>query len=117
MGKDTSSAVVACSLQGDERPERSKRWERLTARAALEASETERGLRLTFRRAPAVEEELRQLASLERECCAFAAWSVSAASDRLVLEIDGDGEEAVVAVQAMFLEVRSSLAPATEERR
>jgi hypothetical protein len=115
MEKDASTAVVACSLQADERPERRRRWERLTAGAAVEASETERGLRLTVRRTRALEDELRQLASLERECCAFAAWSVSTADDRLVLEIGGDGEEAVAAVQTMFLEVRASLA-VNEER-
>ncbi|HET7855335.1 MAG TPA: hypothetical protein VFL41_02650 [Gaiellaceae bacterium] len=43
-----------------------------------------------------------ELAALERVCCAFADWSLSGDSDRLVLEVTGNTDEAVAAVQAMF---------------
>ena len=63
---------------------------------------TEHGLRLVFRCDPGVEDELHELAALERECCAFADWSVSASGETVVLEVDGSSVEAVAAVQAMF---------------
>jgi len=51
---------------------------------------------------PGVADELRSLAALERECCAFARWSVSASGRRLTLEVSGDSEEAVAAARALF---------------
>jgi hypothetical protein len=63
---------------------------------------TERGLRLVFRREAGVEDELRELAELERECCAFAGWTVRTYDERAVLEVTGANAQAVAAVQAMF---------------
>ena len=82
------------------------RWQRLGAHAAVEVVPNERGLRLAFRRDPGVEAELRELAALERECCAFADWTVSAADGSVVLEVSGASEEAIAAVQAMFGSMR-----------
>jgi hypothetical protein len=62
------------------------------------------GLRLSF---PArAEMELRELARLERDCCAFASWDVTRQGDRAVLEITAEGE-AVAAVQALFASSRT----------
>jgi hypothetical protein len=83
------------------------RWHQLGARASVEVASTEHGLRLVFRRDPGVEDELRELAALERECCAFAAWTVSAVDGSVVLEISGASDEAIAAVQAMFGSLRS----------
>jgi len=55
-----------------------------------------------------VEEELHELAALERECCAFADWTV----DGAVLEIRGYSDESAAAVRAMF----GSLTPAPTRR-
>ncbi len=99
MGDD---AVVACSLNRGELTERGKRWDGLAVQAFVERVPTERGLRLVFRRADRVEDELRELAELERECCAFAEWTVSAEGDRVVLDVGGLSDEAVAAVQALF---------------
>jgi len=101
VGSDQGSPV-ACTLGTGDRAQRAARWEALTARALQEASRTERGLRLVFGADPGVEDELRSLVALERECCAFAQWSVSAAGRRLTLEVGGDSEEAVAAAQALF---------------
>ncbi len=102
MSRSTDPAPVACSLGRDDLTQRQARWERLTARTAVERAPTDRGLRLVFGREPGVEEELRELAALERECCAFADWSVSESGGSVVLDVGGSSAGAVVAVQAMF---------------
>ena len=81
---------------------RAERWRELFARARPTVTQTPLGLRLAFAPAPGVEQELQELAALERVCCAFADWSVSAAGSEVVLEVAADGPEAVAAVHAMF---------------
>jgi hypothetical protein len=93
---------IACTLDNGQMSERRQRWHELAGRAFVERNETERGLRLVFRNDTGVEDELRELAGLERDCCAFASWAVSAADGRSVLEVKGTSDEAVAAVQAMF---------------
>lgn len=97
-----SPAPVACTLSQQDLKHRAGRWQALAQRADQQVSRTERGLRLTFSAGPGVVAELDELAGLERDCCAFASWSVTSAGDRLVLDISADDEVAVVAVQAMF---------------
>jgi hypothetical protein len=63
-------------------------------------------LRLLFRDGPDVEDELQQLATLERDCCAFADWSVRVRGEEVVLDITGASEEGIAAVQAMFTDLR-----------
>ena len=99
MGSD--QPAVACTLGTSDRAQRAARWEALAARALRQASRTERGLCLVFG-AAGVEDELRSLIALERECCGFARWSVSAAGRRLTLEISGDSQAAAAAAQALF---------------
>jgi len=98
----TDDAVVACSLNGQEQADRGARWVALAARAFVEREPTERGQRLVFRREEGVEIELEELAALERECCAFADWTVSAEDGRVVLDVSGSSDEGVAAVQGMF---------------
>jgi hypothetical protein len=89
--------VIACSLTASELPERRGRWLALTERALLSRTATTDGVRLTFRAAPGVDDELRALAELERECCGFAAFEVAVAGDRVTLDVrsSGDGVRAV----------------------
>jgi hypothetical protein len=107
VSRSTDPAPIACSLEQGDLAERRVRWQELGARASVEVASTARGLRLVFRRDPGAEDELRELAALERECCAFAAWTVSAADGSVVLEISGDSAEAIAAVQSMFGSLRS----------
>ncbi|HTT00247.1 MAG TPA: hypothetical protein VMI33_26910 [Streptosporangiaceae bacterium] len=93
---------VACTLGSGDRAQRAARWTALAARALRRAERTDRGLRLEFRTGPGVADELRALAELERECCAFATWSLRPAGDQLTLEVTGDSPEAVAAAQALF---------------
>jgi hypothetical protein len=97
---------VACSLGQADLAGRADRWRALAARALSRESPTPRGLRLVFDAVPGVAAELEELAALERECCAFATWSTRAEDGELTLEISGDSEEAVAAVQSMFAALR-----------
>jgi hypothetical protein len=94
--------TVACTLSAGQMNERRQRWHALAGRAFVERTETERGLRLVFRADAGVADELRELAGLERDCCAFADWSVGAGDGRAVLEVTGTSDEGVAAVHAMF---------------
>lgn len=98
----TTKPVVACTLNGEGMSERQRRWHELADRAFVERVETERGLRLVFRDQPGVPADLEALAALERECCAFANWTVGAAGGDVVLEVSGYGDEGAAAVRAMF---------------
>ena len=95
-------AMVACSLQQRQLVERRQRWQALAARAALDIAANERGLRLIFHAERGVEEELSELAALERECCSFADWSVRPTDGEIVLEISGASGESIAAVHGMF---------------
>jgi hypothetical protein len=104
------SAAIACALGEADLSNRQNRWLQLGQRATTDVVTTANGLRLLFRVAPGVEEELRQLAELERDCCAFAEWSVHARGEELALDVTADSEEGIAAVQAMFDKLRSALA-------
>ena len=93
---------VACTLNQQDLKGRAERWQALSGRAGRGVSRTERGLRLTFSAVPGVAAELDELAELERECCAFATWSVTSEGDRLVLDVSANDDVAIAAVQAMF---------------
>jgi hypothetical protein len=100
--RDREPALVACSLEQRELPQRWQRWRALAARAAIDLVSTQDGLRLSFRAERGVEDELNELAGLERQCCAFADWSVRSTGAEVVLEISAASEESIAAVQGMF---------------
>lgn len=92
---------IACTLDGDSRPERVRRW--VALRSAVDAvATTARGVRVDYRHEPGVEAELRELAALEADCCAFAAWHVEASDGRVRLEVTARGEEAVPAAHGLL---------------
>jgi hypothetical protein len=93
---------VACSLGQSDLAGRAGRWRTLTGRALSRVSPTPRGLLLVFGAGPGVADELEALAAMERDCCAFATWSVRADGGEITLEVSGDGDEAVTAIQSMF---------------
>ncbi|TML05430.1 MAG: hypothetical protein E6G36_02700 [Actinobacteria bacterium] len=94
--------VVACSLEQPELRERLQRWQALAERALIDHVASPRGLRLIFHGEPGVEEELHELATLERTCCAFADWSVRSTGEVVQLEIRGESEVSISAVEGMF---------------
>jgi hypothetical protein len=111
--KPQRSAAIACSLAETDLANRQDRWHKLWQRAAVEAVTTSNGLQLLFRAEPGVEEELSQLAELERDCCAFADWSVQARGKEFVLDVTAPTEEGIRAVQAMFGKLRSEVVSAS----
>jgi hypothetical protein len=89
---DSGTEPVACSLTLAGLAEQGGRWERLVARALTGRAETEHGLRLFFRPDPDVEEELRQLAAVESQCCRWAKWTVDTRAGHVVLDAHSTGE-------------------------
>ena len=102
--------VVACSLEQHELSERRQRWQALSARALIEIVTSQRGLPLIVHAGRGVEHELYALAALERECCAFADWSVRSTGEEIELEISGASDESIAAVHGMFGTLRTTLA-------
>jgi hypothetical protein len=97
---------VACTLGQLDAAQRAERWRTLATGALAQGSTPQRGVRLVFDAGPGVADELQALAALERDCCAFADWSVRADGSQLTLEVTGDGAEAAAAIQSMFAELR-----------
>jgi hypothetical protein len=92
---------IACTLTAGELATRGARWHAL-APATASRKDLHDGIRLVFRPEPGVEAELRELAALEAECCAFASWRVHADESCVCLDITAATAEAVTAVQSMF---------------
>jgi hypothetical protein len=103
--------TVACTLDGGDRGTRRERWRHIGAEGVGGVVETPKGLRLVFRSSPSVAQEVDELAALERECCAFATWTVRNEGSHLVLEVEGEGE-GVAALHGMFESFRATLAGA-----
>ena len=102
MDHDRGSAPMACTLGAGEMAGRAARWATLTSRSLMRAARSERGMRLVFAADPGVADELRSLIAMERDCCAFASWSVHEHGAELALDVTGDGPDAVAAVQSLF---------------
>jgi hypothetical protein len=102
LASNQNRPPVACSLNLRDLPRRLASWRSLRRRAEISFARTDRGIQLIFRNDPGVESQLKELVELERECCAFAEWSTRSDDDRVVLEVSGEGEEAVAAVQGML---------------
>jgi hypothetical protein len=107
------SAPIACSLAEPRLANRQERWRKLWQRAAVNVVTTSNEFQLRFRAAPDIEAELSQLADLERDCCAFADWSVQARGKELVLDVTAPTEEGIRAVHAIFGKLRSEVPAAS----
>ena len=93
--------TIACTLTDGDRAARRERWRRIAADRVGRVEETPTGLRLVFRSSPALARELDDLAELERECCAFATWTVRDEGAHLVLDVAAEGV-GVDALHGMF---------------
>jgi len=90
--------VIACSLTAEELPERRRRWRALPLTARTEIVG---GVRLTFRAGPGVEERVRALAALERDCCGFARFEVYGGAAEVALDVTSS-EDGIRAVREIF---------------
>jgi hypothetical protein len=100
-GPADGTAPVACTLTPGDLAAQSGRWHQLMARAMTQRAETADGLRMSFRREPGTEEELRSLVAVESECCVWADWSVDTSARRLVLDVRSAGE-GIATLHGMF---------------
>lgn len=96
-----SAPDIACDLDAGGAAVQAQRWLRLGREAGLGRAETADGLQIRFRDEAAVERELRELASVEGRCCAWARWEVYRANGELVLRVSSTPEGAA-ALHAMF---------------
>lgn len=111
MEAGPDGAPIACSLNQDDLADRQRRWHALAERALIDRTRTGCGLRMRFRVEPGVEPELRELAALERSCCAFADWTVATDDHALAFDVRGTSADAVLVVQKMFTELRAAGSP------
>lgn len=101
MRPEDDSYPAACSLDGTESASRRRRWLELAELALLDKAANSRGVRVCFRADAEVARELLDLVELERHCCSFASWVVTADEAAVVLDVSAEGE-GVAAVRAMF---------------
>jgi hypothetical protein len=96
------SDLVACALTDMDLKTQRERWINLVQHFAIARSETDEGLRLAFKRHPAVEAELRALVEVENECCSWATWSVERSDEgELVMAARSQGD-GIAALHGMF---------------
>jgi hypothetical protein len=92
---------IVCDLSTERLATQAGRWLRLAREAGLGRAETADGLDLRFRDEAAVERELRDLVSVERNCCPWARWGVKRADGELVMRATSTPEGAA-ALHGMF---------------
>jgi len=98
----TADIPVACTLSAGGQADQHERWQRLMTRALTGRTDTPDGLRLFFR--AEAEDEVRALAAVEAQCCAWAAWSVEPTAGAVMLDVRSVVVQAggATAVRAMF---------------
>ena len=92
---------IACTLSPTALASRRERWRRLIAASGLARDESPDGLHLRFRADPGAAAELAALAAAERECCAWAEWSVERGDAEIALVVRSAGT-VVTALHAML---------------
>ena len=107
MKEHRQRAPIACSLEQADLADRQNDWRELANSAGVDVQTTADGLRLRFHRAPGIEREVRRLARLERQCCAFADWAVQGDANDVTLDLTAAREEGIAAVQAIFDALRA----------
>jgi len=91
-----SQLPIACTLGPQDGAQRLADWHRLAARAGDGHTRTPGTLTLRFCDLPSVEDELKQLVSAERTCCAFLRWTLDRDGDRWLVEVTGDEDDLAV---------------------
>jgi hypothetical protein len=94
---------ITCTLTTTGRTAQRERWLRLIAASGAGREQTPAGLRLRFRPAAGVAAELEALAAVERGCCAWASWTVSASAAEVLLDVASSGD-GVATLHGMFEE-------------
>jgi hypothetical protein len=98
----TGTSAVACSLAAADRGAQIDSWKQLARRAMTQRAQTARGLRVSFRTGPGIEDSLRQLAAVESECCSWATWAVERHDEEVVLDVSSTTEEGIATLHSML---------------
>jgi hypothetical protein len=88
--------LLFCTLPSSDLAERVTAWDVLAGRALVGASRSADSATFRFRQDAEVEEELRRLLDLERDCCSVLSWDLVEADGNLVLKITESGELATM---------------------
>lgn len=110
MNGDGGTVPIACTLTSAALAAQASRWELLAGRAMTERAETAHGLRLSFRPEPAADEELRTLVAMEKQCCAWADWTVETRAGQIVLDIHATGD-GIATLHRMFTSLHPARPP------
>ena len=92
----TSDKLRFCTLPSVALAERITAWNTLAGRALVGTSRSANSATFRFRQDAGIEQELRRLLELERDCCSVLNWSIAEVDARLVLTITGPGEFATM---------------------
>ena len=92
---------MACALGTDALAARVAAWRRLAEEHLREQADIPGGVSLAYASDADVVPELRELARLEAECCAWADWRVRRTDERVVLEVTTSREREAM-LRAMF---------------
>ena len=95
------AAAVACNLSADELGDRTAAWQAITSRALRTKAAIPKGVRLSFGPDHQTAHDLLDLTAAERDCCAWAAWTLTSTPDATVVEVTADGHGAAT-LQRMF---------------
>ena len=101
MSADHTRAPIACSLDNAQLTDRRAVWEQLSQRALKSRRSSPSGVQLVYAAQDGVEDQLRELAELEAQCCSFADWSVRRRDDAVVLDVTAHGD-GIAAVRGLF---------------
>jgi hypothetical protein len=76
----------------------------LSAKGRPSARRIRHLLRVRYRPARGIREELEALAGAERQCCSFAEWRVTQKEDHVILQVAADPERPndIAAIAALF---------------
>ncbi len=83
---------IVCTLEEEARPAREAECHELFSRALVASERTEEGVRLRFRSDDGVEEQVRDLARREKECCAFFEFEVVRETGSVRLDWSGPAD-------------------------
>lgn len=94
-------APTACSLAGEDMNAREQAWRAVAAAALRSRSATPTGVKLAFEPDCETAHTLLDLVAAERDCCAWASWTITSTADATVVEVAAD-DFATPVLQAMF---------------
>jgi MerR family copper efflux transcriptional regulator len=96
MTTSSGLPLIACSLDGDGQRARRNEWAELLGRATASA-QIEAGVRYSFPTSDPLEQQIRELAAAEADCCGFMDFDVARTSRAIHLTVTAapDGQDAL----------------------